>query len=390
MYDESVHPKLYEYNQYNENQETGLRRWQRPWDLTGINPSIWTTPDDSYNYNEPEALPEHAQEVYSPFWQRSPVEDFAAFAGLDLYSVELFTKVIDGMLEMDHPVLTEVTDASFLSLNYDKRFPPQAAEMPHLYLLQPIYDTLFENRTTVGFLSAFLRFGAFFDNILNDEQYGILIVLESSCGQQFSYQLKGRDAHFMGKADLHDTHYDGQLKEFDIVPFAKLEETEERKYCQYRAKIFPSDDYRDQFLSENPIIYAALIVSAFLVTALVFTVYDIMVTRRQKAMMDTATKTNAIVSSLFPKTVRERMMEELENTAAPKKEKAQASKEAFKLMNESSASNAGDTVATSEAIFGSKPIADLFPSTTIMCKSSLHLLLLQFKHLEPNIISPTN
>lgn len=61
------------------------------------------------------------------------------------------------MMRYDQAVLTRVSDGNYLSSNYDKRFAYTKIGPPHSYLFQPIYDTLFENRTMVAFLNAFLR-----------------------------------------------------------------------------------------------------------------------------------------------------------------------------------------------------------------------------------------
>jgi hypothetical protein len=47
-------------------------------------------------------------------------------------------------------------------------------------------------------------------------------------------------------------------------------------------------------------------------TTMVFVVYDCLVERRQTTVMTTATRSNAIVDSLFPANVRDRLMAEEE------------------------------------------------------------------------------
>ena len=45
---------------------------------------------------------------------------------------------------------------------------------------------------------------------------------------------------------------------------------------------------------------------------LVFSIYDCAVQRRQAKVMATATRTRAIVSSIFPKNVQDRLLQEAE------------------------------------------------------------------------------
>ena len=101
--------------------------------------------------------------------------------------------------------------------------------------------------------------------------------------------------------------------------------------------------------------------------------YDVYVQRRQDKVLATANKTNAIVKSLFPKNVRDRMMAEAEElmvaqagnkkiafSAAPKSQL-----KSFLNDEQTKGGNKGaDTDNNSNFAFDTKPIADLFPRTT--------------------------
>lgn len=87
--------------------------------------------------------------------------------------------------------------------------------------------------------------------------------------------------------------------------------------------------------------------------------------------MESATKTHAIVSSLFPSNVRDRLMEEMQTAEEQGQNEnkkviwgAHKNGEMGPLSKNSPQSR--HQVKTSENIFGSKPIADLFPDCTIM------------------------
>jgi class 3 adenylate cyclase len=93
--------------------------------------------------------------------------------------------------------------------------------------------------------------------------------------------------------------------------------------------------------------------------------YDVKVERRQKRMLRSATQSSAIVSSLFPSNdVRDRLYA----TQQRPKEAAFLEKKQ-KLRHYLAGMNVemNETVEESdEYAYGSKPIADLFPQTTIM------------------------
>lgn len=355
-FDEHAHPMLYQREYYNDIMYDPRGESLR-WNVTGIVPSIWKEGDDGKIV----PLPKGSSDRYSPFWQRAPAVDFSPDTNKDLQSSDIFKNVIQGMLETDHPVMTEVTDATFLKQNYEQRFPSEEKNKPHIYLLSPIYDSLFANRTAVGFLSALFRFDNFFTNILPDTENGIIVVLDGSCGQTFSYIINGHKAEFLGVGNLGDPRYEHMRRDFEIAPFTLLEETEDNKYCQYSGRIYPSKEWGDKYFTDDPVDFAVAIVACFVVTSLVFVLYLFyVVQKRQQVVLDSATKANQVVYSLFPRNVRERLLEEVH---ANETKKVQHAASASQRRIQSQRKPACET---SETIFGSAPIADFFPNTTVM------------------------
>eukprot|EP00539_Tryblionella_compressa_P008436 CAMPEP_0178765990 /NCGR_PEP_ID=MMETSP0744-20121128/18796_1 /TAXON_ID=913974 /ORGANISM="Nitzschia punctata, Strain CCMP561" /LENGTH=677 /DNA_ID=CAMNT_0020421623 /DNA_START=22 /DNA_END=2051 /DNA_ORIENTATION=- len=92
-----------------------------------------------------------------------------------------------------------------------------------------------------------------------------------------------------------------------------------------------------------------------------FLLFDCLVQRRQAAILSTALRQNALVSSLFPKNIQKQLMEELDQQEAVKNKTGKASLRSYlndEVMEvEDAPLKGGDK---------SKPIADLFPETTIM------------------------
>lgn len=85
----------------------------------------------------------------------------------------------------------------------------------------------------------------------------------------------------------------------------------------------------------------------------VLVIYDVMVTKRQNRLMATAKKTDAIVASLFPKEIKDKMLAEAADNSNPVK-RATATKCGLE-----------DGGTERKIVKNSKPIADLFPETTI-------------------------
>lgn len=106
-----------------------------------------------------------------------------------------------------------------------------------------------------------------------------------------------------------------------------------------------------------------MVVLIFFCTALGFVLYDFMVAKRQDKVMKTAERTTKIVSSIYPKTVQDRIMEEAE---VPDTDNSKTSGWPFgrkiSQMQDFLASGVDRDIEATN----SQPIADLFPETTIM------------------------
>jgi class 3 adenylate cyclase len=119
------------------------------------------------------------------------------------------------------------------------------------------------------------------------------------------------------------------------------------------------------YSSSRAEIFAAILAAVFVVTGMVFFVYVQYVQQRQNKVMATALRTNAIVSSLFPSNVRDRILKEAEEQV--EREMSHASpfvhaKHRLKSFLEDEPEDA----RKSTDVFSTKPIADLFPETTLM------------------------
>ena len=178
----------------------------------------------------------------------------------------------------------------------------------------------------------------------------------------------------VGEGDHHDTKFGDQYQAStfeayeEIVNFAAPVNKNQTKldYCRYRFMVFPTQEMEDEYITTAPIIYAAVTAVIFLFTSLVFILYDLLVRRRQDKVMESAQRTNAIVSSLFPQNVRDRLLQQA---------KEQGDSKSFRRgptmkMEMETFLHDGDK----SSMFSSEPIADLFPSAVrSVCCSRHHL-----------------
>lgn len=114
--------------------------------------------------------------------------------------------------------------------------------------------------------------------------------------------------------DLHDPNFD-----HDEVVTSRLESGMTAdgtksglgfvdRECSYSLSIYPSQLFADEFESATPWILVSAVAAVLLFAIAMFFVYDRLVERRQSLVLRKAVQSTAIVSSLFPKTVRDRLM----------------------------------------------------------------------------------
>jgi hypothetical protein len=198
-------------------------------------------------------------------------------------------------------------------------------------------------------------------------------VLNDSCGAHLTYQTNGSNVSFLGYGDLHDEKYEAMEVASSHPLLLQYSSSRTHKQCEYQLRIFPSSLVEDEYTTSKPLWYAAMVILIFGLTVLVFLLFDFAVAQRQRRLEAKATKTQAIVASLFPANVRDRMMEDSSRRSNSMTDgglsnvSLRSTKSKRNLMGEGTTSRRGEDKRASR----SKPIADLFPNATIMVRLSV-------------------
>jgi class 3 adenylate cyclase len=209
-------------------------------------------------------------------------------------------------------------------------------------------------------------------NLLPPGSDGIVCVIGNNCNPTFTYQINGLDTVYLGYGDQHETKYDQHGVQTELVgigSFARGERTYSglnlnEDFCTYWVKVYPSSTMEDRYTSKNPIIFTAAVVLIFLFTSMTFFLYDLLVEKRQRKVMRTAAQSIAILSSLFPSVVRDRLFP---TDAQLTSDKGSVPFHSTKLKLQSFLREGTDLKGTNDTINGmSRPIAELFSDTTVM------------------------
>lgn len=306
-----------------------------------------------------------ASDFYVPLWQTGQAPTNTSNVNLDLVSHPTFQRQILDLIEVKHEILSEIVDVDFLiQFSVDGELEDQ----PRSVLFEPVYDTFEDNAEVVGFIIAVVAWDGFFVDTLPEKTEGFLVEVNDRCGAEFTYVVDGPKATYLGEGTFHKSRFNSFVKSSEFAMFARYDgnSTENRTstVCDYLLEVFPTELYESQFLTNGPAIYTSVIVLVFFFTAAVFILYDYTVQRRQKIILSAAQRTTAIVSSLFPKNIQQRIMQEAEDQAVLEGKQ----KKMFGFAPKSQLQDflADGTQEESHTNLKSKPIADLFPDVTIM------------------------
>lgn len=369
-----------------------------------------------YKSENGDHFPEKSGQVeYSPLWMVAPAPLDTSAINFNLLSHDTFRDLLDVIRDTSRPVLSPILEASDLlgegaMSKLDGSFHPES-----LYL-QPVFDSFDESaHSVVGIVISLIRWDVFFGYLLHERGQGIVCVLKDTCGGMYSYQSNGSVAIYLGEGDLHDTAYTHLEHSFAFglsvdIPVTKGddhnndhrhlhgdEDHTQEAGCHFTVHVFPTWHLEEEFHTNQPAILTTAIVFIFAFTGLVFILYDYLVERRQERVHSAAVKSNAIVSSLFPAEVRDRLFQndrEQEQHPSGSKGSKKFSYDVapkFRLKTYLSDDRKQDSESDTHnapvipEMYETKPIADLFPHTVrttnhfcalfmIVVKSSYRLL----------------
>lgn len=248
--------------------------------------------------------------------------------------------------------------------------PDQAADEPQFVLVYPLLDNvdsvevdIEDDNISVPAVLAFVYYARdFLRDMLPEDSDGVIAVFENSCGGSFTYRIDGGETFYLGQGDQHDPAYDYLVQSSTIGELLKTADSSltsgytgvpfDDEFCPKTLSVYASQEYEDQFHTNQPALFTVVTASIFLFTSLVFILYDIVVARRQRRIMTQAKVSGAIVSSLFPQVVRDKLYAEQRG----RKSRIEDMSTALMLPLDDS----------KEAKKKTRPIADLYHGTTVV------------------------
>ena len=290
---------------------------------------------------------------YLPFWQSNPLPTtpLINWNTLSIDYIAAAKEIVEGLGEA---VVGDILSAAEVASAF--RSPEDQSQEPHSLYYQPVFDSFDETtKTIVGQVQVLLKWNVYFKGNLPDDIRGICVVLENTCNNSGTWELEGKNATYLGQGDLHDKAYDSYKITSSFNTY-KNENSEnlarELGACLHTMSIYPSSSFEDKYTSKNPIAFSMVVAAVFISIILAFLAYDSFQRKRNTKVVANAAKSNALVSSLFPSNIRDRLLDP-----------AKASKPTSNTKKlQTFLERGGEHIA----IGHDQPIADLFLETTVM------------------------
>lgn len=205
------------------------------------------------------------------------------------------------------------------------------------------------------------------DNFLMIDNDPVDLVSITSCTGQdedeiVTYHLVGTDFVLAGEEDLHDEIYDPFVYTFVR---SDLDNELDGLGCVYTFHVYPTED----FASNEPIAAALCVALLFVLLVAGFYVFDAAWKRQQDKLSKLARNSNGVLATLFPRNIREKLVEEYEEG----KDKHLTHEERLKkLVNDGNGhckeaeDGLNDDGEDGAVILNQKSLAELFPEATVL------------------------
>ncbi|CAB9514142.1 Receptor-type guanylate cyclase gcy [Seminavis robusta] len=249
---------------------------------------------------------------------------------------------------------------------FHSKIKGSSSDFPHGQYLHPVHRQVANpDSDVVAILELIVGFDVSMRNLLPDTVKGLVAVLSNTCGQIYTYEISGRDAFYVGPEDLHDTQFDVYRREFDLAFLTHPNASSTPGHCVYKMELYPSTVFKDQYYGSTPIGFTVAVALTFVLIAVVFVCYDVFVQRRNTNMIYNAAKTSALVTSMFPRHIRDQLMQQNESRKNKKRSKGgEPMTKSSKMRSFLTDGDSDDDKGRGNQ--GNNSLADLYLETSVM------------------------
>lgn len=290
---------------------------------------------------------------YATTWQGYPLVESLPSFNVDVLRQPVLGPALETSVLNQMVVLSEAVETA------DSGAEPMAS-----YFFPVLQDS-----ESVATMSLAFYWRSYFEDVLQEGEQGLLVVVKNTCSQAFSYQIDGPKATFLGPSDMHDKAYNNLEISMTVASLLGSSYTGvpmDTEFCAYTIESYPTEEMEDDIKGIVPLLFLFATICIFVLTGVIFLVYDMLVSFRQKKVLKAAEESNAIVSQLFPENVRDRLFKKEKGKRDKKKAGYEPTKAKMRNFLSDGSTDGGDLDMMDHDELDDRPIADLFPETTIL------------------------
>ena len=192
-------------------------------------------------------------------------------------------------------------------------FPPGEKRHPQSLQVHPVFDSIqHEGSKVVAFIFATIPWDLYFQDIVIPESKStVFCVIQDECADAgYTYFMEGGHVSYLGEGDLHLTEYES-LSEQSILASYKIEGggLDERK-CQLTLTIYPSGAMHWYYSTGKSATHLlTLVIFVFILVCITIVTHHRVTDAYQRDTHARAQRSKAIIASLFPEAIREKLFD---------------------------------------------------------------------------------
>lgn len=190
------------------------------------------------------------------------------------------------------------------------------------FIAYPVFESFDVDSQVVGVLATNIYWKILFSDLLGPSMRGIIVIVENSFNQTFSFRIDGTESTYICEGDAHDAAFDSRIFSADVNTFLQQRAgPRTRSYTtvplnedvgKYRLSVYPSQATKVEFYTNRPVIYVLVVVFVFAFMSIVFLLYSFVVDRRHGIIMSTVTS-NAQKAAAAERELNEFLSHEVRN-----------------------------------------------------------------------------
>ncbi|KAL3935551.1 MAG: hypothetical protein SGBAC_008953 [Bacillariaceae sp.] len=300
---------------------------------------------------------------FLPAWQMVASPRDPSVVNYNLLSDSHFADVFDAVVRTKSPTMTDLLDRSLLEWDslLDHGQHGHHGASPFSMFLFPVYKgVLEEDDEVVAILMSDVNWLSLFALGSDEETPPVHVVVDERCERKFTFEVSGPKVDFLGYDDFHDPEFDELERSFEFsleLPAVHLA----GENCSYSIHVYPAREFWETYHTRLPLRAAYVASGVFFLMCIILLGYDVAIRMRQKRIAQDATRSEQILSALYPKNIHDRLLKQ-DKDGYQDREKAPK----YRLKKFLGNSTRAILPKAMEFSDQSKPIADLFMDCTVL------------------------